>query len=178
MVFVHAEPHWVIPVVQVEEQLPIEQTSPPAHACPQLPQFAGSVCVVAQLCPASPEQSIVPAGQAHEPVTQVVPIVHAVLQWPQLVLSLCRSTHVEPHESGVLPEQVGVVGPPASIVGCCVTADPPPAHAAMRNSTPSPVHAADTRPRRPNLATRISPTSSGGRVARLSFSSKDGRPSC
>jgi hypothetical protein len=56
----------------------------------QLPQCAGSVCVLTQRVP----QAVVPAGQAHVAFTQVLPAGHGLPQVPQLRLSERRLTQM------------------------------------------------------------------------------------
>jgi hypothetical protein len=74
------------------------------HALPQVPQFALSVAVLVQLCPASPPQRVLPPGQlpAHAPLTHASVPVQVLPQAPQLLGSVFVVTHDEPQS--VCPE--------------------------------------------------------------------------
>jgi hypothetical protein len=69
------------------------QLWPGLHAVPQLPQFAALVLRLAH----TPAQSVVPAGQAHAPLSQMSAPPQTSAQKPQLFLSVRRSTQASPH---------------------------------------------------------------------------------
>ena len=64
-----------------------------AQALPHDPQLFALLAMLTHC----PEQSTVPDGHAHAPPAQKVPPEHARPQPPQLLLSVCRSTHELPH---------------------------------------------------------------------------------
>lgn len=82
------------------EQIPVEQTSAPAHACPHVPQFAGSLRVLTQT---PPPQSISPRIGLHETIVPLSP--PPPTQWPSL-------EHVPPLAQGAIDEQSAVHMPP------------------------------------------------------------------
>ncbi len=67
----------------------LEQSWPEAQVVPQAPQFARSEVRSLQV----PEQSVCPVAQEQVPDEQVLPPVQAVLQVPQLLLSVWRFLH-------------------------------------------------------------------------------------
>ena len=81
----------------------------PLHTSPQVPQFCGSLASDRQM----PSQSWVPAGQVHEPSTQVVPSEQAWPHDPQLAGSVLVSTQSAPH--AVVPGAAHEHLPPAQV---------------------------------------------------------------
>jgi hypothetical protein len=176
-VLTQEEPHCVSPDEHEPEHCPIVHTCDEAQAWPQLPQLAASFWVLVHAVPASLAHNEVPVGHAHIDCRHVVPIVHAVPQVPQFMLSVARSTHALPQALGVEPEHV--VPPPASVPASGVGATPesvfmatsacsPPAHAAAMETSAR----ADQALREPSLRTPIQKTSRPavilrGRLARL-----------
>jgi hypothetical protein len=79
-----------LPVGQLETHLPDEQASPLAHAFPHCPQLSTLEPVLTQ----APAQRVVPLAQLvpHTPSTQNWPAGQALLQPPQLEVSLPRLT--------------------------------------------------------------------------------------
>lgn len=78
---------------------------------PQLPQLLGSLVVATQLPLAQQEpgaQSLEPL-QEHTPLIQLCPDAHVLLQMPQLLLSVLRSTQPVPQQAGVVNEGLLVV---------------------------------------------------------------------
>jgi hypothetical protein len=53
--------------------------------------------------PMSPPQLMSPAGQVQAPATHVAPAPHALPQAPQLLASVCSSTHPSPAPQYVSP---------------------------------------------------------------------------
>ena len=85
-------------------QVPPRQTSCSPHVCPQLPQFALSLAIVAQYgALPSAAQRICPPGQPeverHPPIEQTRPGPHTLLHEPQLPLSVWRSAQYGPPPS-------------------------------------------------------------------------------
>jgi len=79
-----------------QPHVPVSQMPLSAHACPQVPQFAGSLVRSAQ-----PDVHAVSAvAQAQFPPVQIAFVPHAVPQVPQLFGSVCLSVHAEPQTSG------------------------------------------------------------------------------
>jgi len=66
------------------------QIAPVPHALPHPPQFCGFVDVLTQ-SGGVPHASVF-GGQAHEPLTQIMPPVQATPQVPQLPELVCRFT--------------------------------------------------------------------------------------
>jgi hypothetical protein len=105
------------PVSPYRQHIPFDATNPegqphvpPLHAPPEQttphePQFAGSAFKSLQtplqaVCPGEQHKApvcTVPAGQAQPPSAQIAPPEHAWPHAPQLLESLCGSTHVPPH---------------------------------------------------------------------------------
>ena len=96
----HCVPHRLSGGVHSAWQVPPEHTSPVAHVFPQVPQFAWSVCVLAQYgAPASPPgQSVSPAPHEseHAPPLQTFPVGQTFPQVPQFALSVAVVAHDTP----------------------------------------------------------------------------------
>lgn len=90
----HFPPQFTVPPRHCEAHVPLEQTSPLAHAFAHAPQFAGSICVSTHF----PPQSVVPPAQleAQVPFEQTSPLLHALPQAPQLAGSSLVCTHCPP----------------------------------------------------------------------------------
>jgi hypothetical protein len=90
-VLVQPEPHWVLPPGQELLQLPLRQASPLLQASPQLPQLAGSFCVLVQIAapPSAPPHWVWLVGQeeAHLLLLQTWPVAQSLPQPPQFWLS-------------------------------------------------------------------------------------------
>lgn len=93
--------------VPVQVHTPALQVSPCAQAVLQVPQWFGSVEVLAQVVP----QIVFPAGQVHWPLTQESPVGHAVAQVPQWFGSVDGLTH--PMSPPQLTSPAGQVHTPA-----------------------------------------------------------------
>src|SRR5581483_4981970 len=99
---------------QLATHLPLEHSSPAAHATPQPPQLLGSLAVSMQVgdgpgpahaaiepqnWPVGPWHTLVPAGQhcvfahgeTHLPATHALPAPHTLPQLPQLAVSVLMS---------------------------------------------------------------------------------------
>jgi hypothetical protein len=98
---------------------------------PQLPQFAPSPVVSAQLL----EQAVSPAWHVHAPATQAWPAAHALPQVPQFDASVCSSTQPPPQVTNPAAQ----VGPaPALEPPLPDTAPFPPAPLAPTTLPPTP----------------------------------------
>jgi hypothetical protein len=73
-----------------ETHLPAEQPNPLSHATPHAPQFSGSAVRSMH----EPSQFVEPCWQTQLPWTQVAVWTQLALQEPQLLVSVCVSTHV------------------------------------------------------------------------------------
>jgi hypothetical protein len=86
------------PGPQSSVHVPPTQYCPAAQAIPHPPQLAESFLMSLQLplqLVRGPQAPLTPATQT--PAVQVCPDVHAVPHPPQFALSVCGSTHTEPH---------------------------------------------------------------------------------
>ena len=81
----------------------------PPQTLPHVPQFWGSAASEWQ----NPSQSWVPAGQVHDPCTQVVPWAQAWLHDPQFAGSVAVSTQALPQ--AVVPGAVQAHLPPEQV---------------------------------------------------------------
>jgi hypothetical protein len=95
-VFVHSVEQ-VSGFAGVHEQLPPLQTPLVKHARPQVPQLLVSVSTFVHLPPQTGSSDTPSDGQWQTPLTQVCTSTQASLHFPQLDLSFCRLTQVDPH---------------------------------------------------------------------------------
>ncbi len=121
--------HWLPQSVPEHVQLPLTQEPPEGQAWPQDPQLSGSLCVSTHALPqvvcvhagvqAPPAQTwpaghsafdVHAAGATQAPATHASPDGQTSPQAPQLLASLCRSTHALPQ---VVCVHAGVQAPPA-----------------------------------------------------------------
>src|SRR5665213_570172 len=118
--FTQAPEQALVPVAQVVEQVPFEQTCPVVQALPQLPQFAESEVVSMHVV--LPVHRTRPVVQAQLPLWQVLSLEQAFPHVPQLELSVAGVMQVAPHKR--VP--VAQVGPPVPAEPPEVPAVPPP----------------------------------------------------
>jgi hypothetical protein len=85
----HAPLHAMSSGPHIETHLPLEQSHPVSHAVPHAPQFAASAWRLAHV----PPQFVEPCGHAHLPPAHVADWTQATPQPPQLLVSVCVSTH-------------------------------------------------------------------------------------
>src|SRR5580692_8056859 len=104
--FTQAPEQALVPVAQVVEHVPLEQTWPVAQALPHPPQFAESEVVSMQVV--LPVHRTRPVVQAQLPLWQVLSLEQAFPHVPQLELSVAGVMQVVPHNR--VP--VAQVGPP------------------------------------------------------------------
>jgi hypothetical protein len=131
-------------VVPPPPHTPIWHATPAGQACPQAPQFAGSLVGSAQYIPppAAAQATGIDGGHPVPPVppqmppTHMAPAGHATPQPPQLAGSLSRFVHISPPG----PKQPFGIGPPQVI-------DVPPPHIPFWHATPD----GQTMPQFPQL---------------------------
>jgi hypothetical protein len=87
----------VVPLAQLETQVPLLHDVPAAQALPQPPQLAGSLAVFTQDVP----QLVIPVAHPQLPLLQALPAGHDLPQAPQLSGSLAVLVQMPPHD--VLP---------------------------------------------------------------------------
>jgi hypothetical protein len=129
--FTQAPEKAVVPVAQLVEHVPLEQTCPVAQALPQLPQFAESEVVSMHVV--LPVHRTRPVVQAQLLLWQVLSLAQAFPHVPQLALSVAGVMQVAPHNR--VP--VAHVGPPVPAAPEVPAVPPPEVPAAPPPKVPA-----------------------------------------
>jgi hypothetical protein len=93
----HAPPQALYPALQATPHALPLQVALPFEGVGQVAPHVAPQLLMSVLLTQVPLHACVPPGHTQVPAWHVVPPVHALPQLPQLLLSVCSSTHVLPH---------------------------------------------------------------------------------